>query len=135
MWSCQSRQRVQRRNNGWIHGKSRLPCEADGDHDGKILVWHAFQDAVVVSWNQFLHNRFHVYWMRIADLDDNPWICAMEKLPTQSDADKLNCVMVMDQEGHVNVTGYHQFSWNRTLTHWRTLPPPPSDAMQLRKMS
>lgn len=122
-------------NNGWIHGKSRLPCEADGDESGKVLVWHALQDAMLVRWDQFPSNHFYVYWMPISALDEQPWINAMEKLPTQDDADKLNCVLVMDRHGHISVTGYHQFAWNRTLVRWRPLPGPPSDARELRKMS
>jgi len=124
-----------KRNNGWIYGKSRLPCEADGDENGMVLAWHAFQDAVLVRWDQFSLNRFHVYWMPISALDEEPWINAMEKPPTAEDADKLNCVLVMDQYGKISVTGYHQFAWNRALTHWRRLPGPPSDAKELRQMS
>ncbi len=126
---------MERRNNGWIHGKSRLPSEADGDINGKVLAWHAFQDVVLVRWDQFPLNRFNVYWMHLSTLDEIPWIDAMERLPTKDDADKLNCVLVMDWQGEISVTGYHQFAWNKTLTHWRSLPPPPSDAKELRHMS
>lgn len=124
-----------KRNNGWIHIKSRLPEEADGGIYGKVLVWHAFQDAMLVKWDQITGNRFHVYWMPLSDLDNTPWINAMEKPPTEGDADKLRCVLVLDQQGNVSVTGYHQFQWNHTLTHWRPLPGPPSNAKELRQMS
>lgn len=125
---------METRNNGWIHRKSRLPGEADGDQNGKVLAWHAFQDAIVVRWDQFPQNHFHVYWMPIADLDDRLWIRAMERLPTVDDADKLNCVLVLDQRGQISVTGYHQLTSNRSLMRWRRLPEPPSDAKELRKM-
>ena len=124
-----------KRNNGWIHRNSRLPVEEDGNEDGLVLVWHAFQDAMVVRWYDLPRNHFIVYWMRLSDLENIPWINAMERLPTQDDADKLNCVLVMDRHGRVAVTGHHQFEHNRALTHWRPLPEPPSDAKELRQMS
>lgn len=123
------------RNNGWIHGKSRLPGEADGDNNGKVLVWHAYQGAMLTTWDAFPRNQFNVYWMPISALDEIPWINAMEKPPTKSDADALNCVMVKDRRGEITVTGYHQFTWNKALTHWRPLPGPPSDAKELRQMT
>lgn len=124
-----------RRNNGWIHRNSRLPRVEDGGEHGQVLVWHAFQDAVLARWDQFTANRFHVYWMPLSDLDDMSWINAMEIPPREEDADKLNCVMALDAQGHISVTGYHQFRWNKTLLYWRKLPGPPSDAKRLREMN
>lgn len=122
------------RNNGWIHGKSRLPGEADGESDGKVLVWHAFQGAMLTRWDEYTNNRFNIYWMPLSALDHIPWICAMERPPAKDDADALNCVLVKDRRDSITVTGYHQFAWNQSLTHWRPLPGPPSDAKELRQM-
>lgn len=125
---------METQNSRWIHGKSRLPSKADGDTSGKVLVWHAFQGAMLTRWNEYSSNRFNVYWMPLSALDSCPWICAMEKPPTKDDADMLNCVLIKDRFGNILITGYHQFTWNSMLTHWRRLPEPPSDAKELRQM-
>lgn len=122
------------RNNGWINGKSRLPCETDGDETGKIFVWHAYQGAMLCRWDHYTRNSFHVYWMPIADTAGKPWMVAAEKMPTKEDADGLSCVFAKDIRGEISVTGWHQFEWNKSLTHWKPLPEPPSDYRELRRM-
>lgn len=124
---------MEKRNNGWIHGKSRLPDVADGDADGKVFVWHAFQGVMLIQWDDFTRNPFHVYWMRISE-GTGPWIPAVERLPAKEDSDALNCVLAMDGHGGIRVTGYHQFGWNSDLVRWQQLPAPPSDYKELRKM-
>lgn len=121
-------------NNGWIHGKYRLPDAADGDADGRVFVWHAYQGAMLTLWNEFDRNSFNVYWMRVSDGASAPWIAAVERLPTKEDSDALNCVLAKDMHDGISVTGFHQFGWNSALTHWQRLPAPPSDYKELRKM-
>ena len=121
-------------NNGWIHGKCRLPDAADGDADGRVFVWHAYQGAMLTPWNDFDRNSFNVYWMRVSDGASAPWIAAVERLPTKEDSDALNCVLAKDMHDGISVTGFHQFGWNSALTHWQRLPAPPSDYKELRKM-
>lgn len=121
-------------NNGWIHGKCRLPDAADGDADGRVFVWHAYQGAMLTPWNEFDRNSFNVYWMRVSDGASAPWIAAVERLPTKEDSDALNCVLAKDMYDGISVTGFHQFGWNSALTHWQRLPAPPSDYKELRKM-
>ena len=121
-------------NNGWIHGKCRLPDAADGDADGRVFVWHAYQGAMLTPWNEFDRNSFNVYWMRVSDGASAPWIAAVERLPTKEDSDALNCVLAKDMHDGISVTGFHQFGWNSALTHWQRLPAPPSDYKELRRM-
>lgn len=125
---------MENRNNGWIRGESRLPCEADGDKNGKVLAWHAYQGAMMCRWDYYTKNQFHVYWMPIADATARPWIVAAERLPTEEDADALNCVLAKDDQGEISVTGWHQFGWNNALSHWQRLPEPPGDYRELRRM-
>lgn len=125
---------MENRNNGWIHGKSRLPDAADGDADGKIFAWHAFQGVMLTLWSAFSSNPFNVYWMRVSDGAPGPWITAVERLPTKEDSDALNCVLAKNSHDGITVTGFHQFGWNSALTHWQRLPTPPSDYRELRKM-
>ena len=58
-------------------------------------------------------------------MTDNDWIDARTRKPTQEDADKKGCVLVWHQCNGVMVTGWHQFSHNRFLTHWKPAPCPP----------
>lgn len=122
------------RNNGWIHKDSRLPAEADGDAGGNVIVWHAYQGAMLSQWHAFTKNSFNVYWMRVSDGITSPWINATEREPTKEDSDALNCVLAKDGHGEISITGFHQFAWNRDLTHWLPLPLPPTDYKILRKM-
>ena len=119
-------------DSGWIRGSLRLPGSADGDQTGKLLVWHAYQGAMLATWWDYPTNRFHIYWMPLSALDPG-WIEAADKLPTVNDADALNCVLVEDRQGDLKVTGYHQFSWNKMLVRWHRLPSPPQDAKELRQ--
>ena len=125
---------MEKRNNGWIHGKSRLPEAADCDAEGKVFAWHAYQGAMLTHWSEFCKNSFNVYWMRVSDSASGPWIAAVERLPAKEDSDVLNCVLARDASGGISVTGFHQFGWNSALTHWQRLPSPPSDYKELRKM-
>jgi hypothetical protein len=125
---------TEERNNGWIHGKSRLPTEADGDGSGKVMVWHAYQGAMLCRWDEYSKNPFFFYWMPVSDATDKPWIKAAEKGPTKGDADALNCVLAKDRHDDISVTGWHQFGWNNTLVCWLPLPGPPSDYIELRRM-
>lgn len=125
---------MEKRNNGWIHGKSRLPDAADGDADGKVFVWHAYQGAMLTPWSAFDKNSFNVYWMRVSDGVPGPWIEAVERLPTKEDLDALDCVLSKNTRGSISVTGIHQIGWNGAFTHWQRLPAPPSDYRELRKM-
>ena len=124
---------MEKRNNGWIHGKSRLPDAADGDADGKVFVWHAFQGVMLIQWDDYAKNSFYVCWMRISE-GTGPWIPAVEGLPAKEDSDALNCVLAMDRHGDIRVMGYRQFEWNGDLVRWQRLPAPPSDYRELRKM-
>lgn len=120
-------------DSGWVRGSLRLPGSADGDQTGKLLVWHAYQGAMLTTWWDYPTNRFHVYWMPLSSLDETGWIEAADKLPTVNDADALNCVLVEDHRGDLKVTGFHQFGWNKMLVRWHRLPCPPQDAKELRQ--
>lgn len=124
---------MEKRNNGWIPGSSFPPREKDGDKSGKIFVWHAYQGVMLVRWDEYSRNPFHVYWMRVSD-GTGTWIDASVTAPCKADSDALNCVLAMDVHGEILVTGYHQFSWNSDLTHWQRLPDAPGDYKALRKM-
>lgn len=121
------------RNNGWIHRDVQLPTHDDGNANGLLFAWHVYQGVLLCHWNDFVKNRFNVYWMRIADDTADPWMDAMEKFPTKEDADMMNCVLAKNCYDEISVTGYHQFSQNSTLSHWKRLPTPPSDYRELRK--
>lgn len=56
---------------------------------------------------------------------DNDWISATTRKPTQEDADKTNCVLAWHRYSGLMVVGWHQFGWNRFLTHWKPAPDPP----------
>ena len=121
-------------NNGWIHRESRLPAETDGDSTGKVFAWHAYQGVMLTRWDDFPKNSFNVYWMRLSEGIKAPWIAATERKPTKEDSDALNCVLARSSHGDISITGFHQFDWNSDLTHWLSLPLPPSDYKELRKM-
>lgn len=122
-----------RRNNGWIHRNDRLPTKADASESGKLFAWHVYQGAILCHFSDFTKNAFHVYWMRFTDEMVEPWINAMEKLPTKEDADMMNCVLAKNRYEEVSITGYHQFHHNSALIAWKRLPTPPSDYRELRK--
>ena len=124
---------MENRNNGWIHKNNRLPKAEDGDADGKVLVWHAYQGVMLTDWLACSKNPFCVYWMRTRD-GIGQWTKATDRLPVEDDTDAQNCVLVKDRYGSISVTGWHQFNWNSTLTHWQRLPAPPGDYRELRKM-
>ena len=121
------------RNNGWIPGSAIYPCETDGDKSGKIFVWHAYQGVMLVGWDEYGCNPFHVYWMRVSD-GTGTWIDASVRAPRKQDSDALNCVLARNVHGEILVTGYHQFLWNSDLTHWQRLPDAPGDYKALRQM-
>ena len=124
---------MEKRNNGWIPGSSFPPCEKDGDKSGKIFVWHAYQGVMLVRWDEYSRNPFHVYWMRVSD-GTGAWIDSSVKSPSKEYSDMMNCVLAMDVYGEIRVTEFRQFDWNRELTHWQQLPDAPGDYKELRKM-
>lgn len=116
---------MERKINGWIHRESRMPAEADGDSTGKVFAWHVYQGVILTRWDDFAKISFNVYWMRISEGINDPWIAVTERKPTKKDSDAHNCVLAKSSHGDVSITGFHQFEWNSDLTHWLHLPLPP----------
>lgn len=65
-------------------------------------------------------------------MTNNGWIDAQERRPTEQDADFAGCVLVWHAFNGVMVTGWHQFEYNRFLTHWQPPPEPPPNYKELR---
>lgn len=121
-------------NDDWIPCGEKQPVEADGDKNGKILVWHAFQGVMLTRWDRLMENRFHAYWMPILPETKDKWILRGTRLPTAADADACGCVLVWDCHEGNRITGWHQPASDGGITAWQRLPGPPSDYQSLMKM-
>lgn len=108
--------------------------EADGDENGKIFAWHAFQGVMLTRWDRLKENRFHVYWMPICAETDEKWIARETRLPTSDDADAYGCVLVRDCYNGNRITGWRQLASDGGITVWQRLPDPPSDYKSLITM-
>lgn len=49
---------------GWVAVSGRLPGREDGDAQGCVLVWHAFNGVMVTGWHNIAWNRFFTHWMQ-----------------------------------------------------------------------
>lgn len=121
-------------NDDWIPCGEKQPVEADGDKNGKIFVWHAFQGVMLTRWDRLAENRFHAYWMPIHSATKDKWILRGTRLPTAADADACGCVLVWDCHEGNRITGWHQPASDGGITAWQRLPGPPSDYQLLMKM-
>lgn len=118
------------RKSRWTLLEDAVPGAADGD-DGKVLVWHVFQGAMLCRWDCVRENPFHTHWMTVWDAAD--WIDAKERLPDASDADEWQCVLAWHEDDGTRITGWHQFEADRKLAAWSRLPCPPEGYRELRK--
>lgn len=109
----------------WISIRERLPNRGDGDSDGKVLVWHDIQGAMLAQWDSVDKNRFHTHWMNIEVFAQEGWICADVRKPTKADADVFQCVLVVDRHKGHHITGWHQVRDGSTITQWQRLPEKP----------
>lgn len=46
----------------WIPREERLPTEQDADLQGCVIVWHAFNGAMITGWHRMADNRFMSHW-------------------------------------------------------------------------
>ncbi len=49
-------------NNGWIHVQERKPREDECGPNGRIIVWHRFNGAMISNIHQLMDNRFMEWW-------------------------------------------------------------------------
>ena len=99
---------------------------------GTVLVWHVYQGVMPCKAEEWDKNRFFIYWRPLPDIG---WTDAEERRPTRKDADGNNCVLAVDRDGRVKVTGWHQFDTNRNLARWMHTPEPPDDYKELSTKS
>ena len=108
----------------WISCGDKLPKQQDGDENGKVLVWHRLQGAMLARWDRITDNRFYDFWMRIQPLE-RKWISIKQQTPTAADADIYGCVLVKDRHNGHRVTGWHQPEMDGGITDWQRLPRSP----------
>ena len=97
---------------------------------GSLLVWHMYRGAVVWPFEKRGESRMLTHWR---EMPKSGWTDAAERKPTPEDADIRGCVLAKHEFDGIRVTGWHQFGWNRHLTHWIRTPEPPRDAKQYEK--
>ena len=114
-------------SNGWLDIESCPTAEAP-EEIWPVLVWHVFQGAIVSDTKNARENRFNVYWQEIPD----GWISLSERLPTQEDADPLNCVIIRDKWNEIHMRGWHLPGNRSEYVAWMTPPKPPENARAMR---
>ena len=108
--------------SGWIELRKIKPTEADAEN-GRVIVWHAFQGAMICHISKVVDNSFFSHWMRIPA---DGWIDFYDHQPTEADADETGCIMARRGESAVNVIGWKQMQ-SAYLNLWQRTPDPPED--------
>ena len=117
--------------NKWTSFQERAPNEFDFQKD-RILLWHAYQGAIVAFRDDIPRNRMYTHWMRIPV---DGWIDAQRRLPRQDDADDLNCVLIMDEEHGAWVSGWHQVEKIKDhYAAWQQTPRPPDNYKEIKNL-
>lgn len=58
----------------WVPVEERMPKAEDADKEGCVIVWHAYQGAMITGWRRVAENRFISHWTHTppAPADFNP---------------------------------------------------------------
>ncbi len=126
---------MNRTDTEWISVTEHQPEQSDGDENGLVFVWHVFQGVMLASWNQVRENPFHTHWMPMRWIAACHWINCSERLPTADDSDELHCVLVYHRHDGNKVTGWHQIAMDSQIERWLSLPKPPANYKELRRMA
>lgn len=113
--------------NGWIDLRECVP----DDTEEKILVWHVYQDALLISSRLYRQNRFYVYWQPIPQ---DGWTETDKRQPEREDGDTQGCVLAKHRIFGYRVTGWHQVRTVGGYTCWRSLPAPPENHRLLKTL-
>lgn len=111
-------------NNGWTAFEEAEPKERDCLL-GCILVWHRYRGVVSVKWERRRETPMYTHWK---PMPRQGWISRDVQLPTKADADITNCVLIMQGEEGITVTGWHQMQHNKNYNQWMPTPLPPQEA-------
>lgn len=112
----------------WIPIKDRRPTQDDGDQNGYVFAWHAFNGAVLARWNRF-ENRFFAYWMPV-DSIALLWINTAERMPEKEDCDEQECILALCADRGLAIVNRHLIG---KYAAWQRLPAPPDDYRALRR--
>lgn len=118
-----------RPNNGWISIKDRRPQRGDGDCNGYVFVWHAFQGAILLSWDRLANSRFNLYWMPTDAAHHGQWMDTALYMPAPEDCDEQQCVLAQCSEHGLRVVNRHLIAG---YPAWQRMPKPPPDYKELR---
>ena len=114
----------------WVRYSERLPEERDADEDGKILVWHKHQGAMLAQW-RWRKNDFTLCWGRLSEWTDGRWIRKEERMPTGEDADEYGCILIKDRHGdcHIRVK---EMAKDSDVVMWARLPDAPEESKEIQ---
>lgn len=72
----------------------------------------------------------YTHWMK---MPRKGWIKTSDRMPTEEDADREECVLARHELDGIQMAVWHRFANERRLTHWMPTPPPPVDGGEWRK--